>query len=305
MATRSKTRIIILIISAIILVGVIGYYFYKSRYANPVSGLKPHVTMGIGRISNITDSTIDLSLNLFVDNPLPVGLDIRNFRYSVDLNRVRVIESEYADALKLEPQDSAIITLPTQLKIKKLAAISEKSAAAGEDSADYRFEVALNLEKPFLGKDTLNLHFDKRLPLYRLPKVELVGYDMEKFRLSKSDVVIQLRFTNQNAFPVQFQNPSYVVDLGNQKGLAKGAVKGFTKVKSKSSEIYEIPLEIKMGDLLKTAGNIIFKGKDLPFTLHFKCKLVSENDVFRDSDVNIVVDGELKDLEAVKKNMGK
>lgn len=305
MANRSKTPIFILIVSGIIIAGVIGYFLYKSKYANPVSGLKPRVEMGIGRIRNITDSTIDLSLNLLVDNPLPVGMDVENFTYAVDMNHVRIIESEHADPLKLKSKDSTVVTLPTQLKIKKLAAVSKKSAAIGEDSAEYHFEVALNLEKPFLGKDTLRLHSDKRLPLYRLPKVELAGYDMEKFRLSKSDVVIQLRFTNQNVFPVQFENPSYVVDLGTQKGLAKGAVKGFTKVKSKSSEIYEIPLKINMGDLLKTAGQMIFKGKDLPFTLYFKCKLVSENEVLRNSDVNIVVDGALKDLDALKKNMNK
>jgi archaellum component FlaG (FlaF/FlaG flagellin family) len=56
--------------------------------------------------------------------------------------------------------------------------------------------------------------------------------------------------------------------------------------------------------VLKAAGQIITKGKDIPFTLYFKSKLVSENDVFKNSDVNIIVDGELKDMETVKKNLG-
>jgi len=261
--------------------------------------------MGIGKISNITDSTIDLSLDLLVDNPLPVGLHVKNFKYLVQMNNAGIIESDYAKSLEVKAHDSTMVNLPTQLNIKKLAKASKSSVAMGEDSANYHFEIALNLEKPFLGKDTLNLEMDRRLPLYRLPKVELVGYDMEKFRLSKSDVVIQLKFTNQNVFPVQFENPSYVVDLGKQKGLAKGSAKGSTKVKAKSSEIYEIPLKINMGDVLKTVGQIIIKGKGLPFRLYFKCKLVSDNDALKGSDVNIVVDGELQDLQEMQKNIGK
>jgi LEA14-like dessication related protein len=297
-----KVIVIILVLAAAL--GA-GFYFYKQKNANPVSGLKPRVEMGIGQISNITDSTIDLKLSLLVDNPLPIGIHAKNFSYSVQMNQVTVVEDEYAKPLVIHAQDSNMITLPARLKIKKLKKEGDKEAAKGEDSADYHFEAHLHLEKPFLGKDSLKLEMDKRLPLYRLPKVEMEGYDMKKFGLKESDVVLHLKFSNQNPFPVQFENPSYVVDLGKQKRLAEGSVKGATKIKGKSSETYEIPLSIDMGKTLKAALQLLGKGKDLPFTLYFKSKLVSENDAFKNSDVNIVVNGELRDLETVQKNLGK
>lgn len=302
----SKLLKVILVISALlILVGAVWFFKYKEKNENPVSGLLPKVEMGFGRISNITDSTIDLRLDLLVHNPLPLELNVKDFNYFVQMNGVTIIENDYTMPLLIKGGDSTMVALPSQLNVKKLAAEGKSEAAMGEDSADYHFEGLFHLQKPFLGKDTIRLSMKKRLPLYRLPKVEMVGYDMEKFRLSESEIVIQLKFTNNNQFGIQFKNPSYVVDLGKQKRLAEGHVETVTKVPGKSSEMFEIPLSIDMGKLLKAAGQLVVNGKALPFTLYFKSKLVSENDVLKDSDINVIVEGELKDLEKVKKNMSK
>lgn len=303
MTRRSQTPTVILIILAIIIAAGIGFYFYKAKNENPVSGLKPRVEFAISKISHITDNSMDMSLKLLVHNPLPVGISARNFRYTVDLDGVRIIESDYAERLEVKSNDSTLVTLPTQVNIKKLASVSKAKGEAGADSADYHLAAALNLEKPFLGKDTLHFDIDKRLPLIRLPKVEMEDFDMEKFRLSKSEILIRLKLTNPNAFAVEFQNPSYVFDLGKQEGLAKGSVKGITKVKPKSTEIYEIPVEVDMGKTMKTAGQLIFKGKDLPFKMHFKCRIASENEMMKNSEMDMVMEGELKDLEKLKKSI--
>ncbi len=302
----SKTvKIILLLLVLLLVAGTIWFVKYKDKNENPVSGLLPKVEMGFGRISNITDSTIDLRLDLLVHNPLPLKLDIKDFNYFVQMNGVTIIENDYTKPLLINAHDSTMVALPSQLNIKKLSNEGKSEAAKGEDSANYHFEGLFHLRKPFLGKDTIRLSMDKRLPLYQLPKVEIVGYDMEKFRLSQSEIVIKLKFSNKNQFGIQFKNPSYVVDLGKQKRLAEGHVESITKVPARASEMFEIPLSIDMGKLVKAAGQLIVKGKSLPFTLYFKSKLMSENDVFKDSDINIIVDGELKDLDKVKKNLSK
>ncbi|KAA0989616.1 LEA type 2 family protein [Dyadobacter aurulentus] len=300
-----KTLITLIVIIILVVGGWLGWNYYKKENANPVSGLKPRVEMGIGHITNITDSTIDLSLKLLVHNPLPIELDIKRFDYFVQMNGVTIVEDEYAKPLLIKSRDSTMVSVPAKLKIKKLKQEGDSEARQGEDSANYHFEGRFTLNRSFLGKDSITLSKDKRLPLYRLPKVEIVDFDLTKFRLGKSEVMLQLKFSNQNPFPVQFEDPSYVVSLGTQERLAEGSVKGATKIKGKSSEIYQIPLTVEMGKLLKAVGQVVTKGKSIPFTLYFKTKLVSDNDIFKKSDVNVIVDGELKDLETVKKNLAK
>jgi len=305
MTRRSKTPTGLLIFIAILILGGLGFYFYKSKSENPVSGLKPRIEFAISKISHITDNKMDLSLKLLVHNPLPVGITAKNFRYTVDLDGVRIIESDYADRLQIKSDDSTVVDLPTQINIKNLADVSEHKGKEGTDSADYHLTAVLNLEKPFLGKDTLHFEFDKRLPLIRLPKVEMEEFDMEKFRLTKSELLIRMKLINPNAFSVEFQNPSYVFDLGSQENLAEGSVKGVTKVKAKSTEIYEIPVEVDMGKTLKTAGQLVFKGKSLPFKMRFKCRVVSENEMMQNSEMDLIMEGELKDLEKIKENLEK
>ena len=303
--SRPVKIVLVVLLALLIIGGVVWFMKYKEKNENPVSGLLPKVEMGFGHITNITDSTIDLRLDLLIHNPLPLKLDVKDFNYFVQMNGVTIVENDYTQPLLIKAHDSTMVALPSTLKIKNLSAEGKSEAAKGEDSANYHFEGLFHLQKPFLGKDTIRLAMDKRLPLYRLPKVEIVGYDMEKFRLNKSEIVVKLKFTNRNAFGIQFRNPSYVVDLGKQKRLAEGHVKSLTKVPAKKSEMFEIPLSIDMGKLLKAAGQLITHGKSVPFTLYFKSTLASDNDIFKDSDVNVIVDGELEDLDKVKKNMSK
>ncbi len=305
MKMSKSIKVMLVIVVLLLVAGTIWFFKYKDENENPVSGMLPKVEMGFGRISNITDSTVDLRLDLLIHNPLPLELNVKDFNYFVQMNGVTIIENDYTMPLIIKGGDSTMVALPSQLNVKKLAAEGKSEAAKGEDSADYHFEGLFHLQKPFLGKDTIRLSMNKRLPLYQLPKVEMVGYDMEKFRLSESEIVIQLKFSNRNQFGISFKNPSYVVDLGKQKRLAEGHVQTVTKVPAQSTELFEIPLRIDMGKLLKAGGQLVVKGKSLPFTLYFKSKMISENDVFKDSDINIIVEGELKDLDKVKKNLSK
>ena len=297
----SKSVKTILFLLFLLLLGVVGWYFYKNKYGNPVTGLKPRLEMGVGRISNITDSTVDLSLKLLIHNPLPIGMDVKNLAYTVRMNDRVILENDYAKALLIKPHDSLTVNLDTELKLKKLVDEINQQDRRGNDSATYHFEADFHLRQPLLGQDTLHLAMDKRMPVYHLPQVKVKGFDLEKFRFSQSDIVLQLELTNDNAFPLEFKNPSYVISVGKQEKLLEGSVKGGTKVKANSASIYEIPLTVDMGDLLKTAGQFIFKGKSLPFHLAFHCKLASEDAMINNSDLNLLVDGELRDLDKVKK----
>ncbi|MPR33133.1 LEA type 2 family protein [Salmonirosea aquatica] len=299
----SQTTKVLLLILLLVLIGVAAWYLYKEKNGNPVSGLKPRIEMGVGRINNFTDKTIDLTLNLLVDNPLPIGLDIEDFSYSVQMDGDTILENNYTEPLRIESRDSTVVTLPSQMNISTLKAVNER-AATGRDSADYHFAGVFHLRKPVLGKDTLRLSMDKRLPRYRLPQVEVVGYDMKKFGLSESKIVLQLKFKNRNAFPIEFKDPAYEVDLGSQKSLAKGTVAGVTQVSGGSEEIYDIPLAVDMGDLLKSIGQLIGQGKSLPFKLNFNCTLSSDNEMFKNSDVNLIIEGDLEDLQKIKENIG-
>ncbi|GGM79131.1 hypothetical protein GCM10010967_08580 [Dyadobacter beijingensis] len=304
MKNKGATQwIIILVLMAAL--AFAGWYFFKKSDPDPVTGLKPRVEMAIAHIGDVTDSTIKMELKTLVHNPLPVGMHVKKFNYLVKMNGRTVVEDHYGKPLTINAADSSLLTLPAKVKIKNLREEGDEEAAKGKDSADYHFETILHFEKPFLGKDSLVLEMDKRLPLYRLPMIKMAGYDLKKFGLKESEIVVKVEVANLNPFSLEFQNPAYAMDLGKQKRFAEGAVKGITKVKSKSKDVYEIPLSVSLGKVIKAGAQMIGKGKELPFTFYFKTKIKSENEVLDGSNMNLVMDGELKDIEAFQKNMGR
>lgn len=303
--TMKKRKPVTLIIILLLLLGVAAgvWYFLKKSDRNPVSGLKPRVEMSVGHITDITDSTLKMELKTLVHNPLPIGISLKAIQYEVQMNGKTIIEDRYGKPLEIKASDSSVLTLPAKVKIRNLRIEGDEEASKGNDSADYHFQTVLHFQKAVLGKDSLVLNMDKRLPLYRLPIIKMAGYDLKKLGLKETDIVVKVQVTNMNPFSVAFQNPVYVMDLGKQKRFAEGAVKGITKLKAKSKEIYEIPLEVSLGKVIKAGAQMIGKGKEMPFTFYFKSKIQSESDVLDKSDINLVMDGELKDIESFQKNM--
>jgi LEA14-like dessication related protein len=297
-----KWIIIVLLLAG---VGIAAGYFFKKSKPDAVTGLKPHIEMSIARISDVTDSTIKMELKTLVYNPLPVGMHLKNINYVVKMNGKTIIEDHYDKPLEVKATDSSLLTLPAKVKIRNLRLEGDETAAKGQDSADYNFKTILHFEKSFLGKDSLVLDIDKRLPLYRIPMIKMAGYDFKKLGLKESDIVVKIEVTNLNPFSLEFQDPVYAMDLGKQKRFAEGAVQGITKVKSKTKDIYEIPLSVSLGKVIKAGGQMIGKGKELPFTFYFKSKIKSESEVLNGSDMNLIMDGELKDVEAFQKNLGR
>lgn len=295
-----KWAMIVILIAAL---GFAVWYFFRKSEPDPVSGLKPRLDMSVARISDITDSTIKMELKTLVHNPLPLGMHVKKLNYVVRMNGKTIVEDHYGKSLTIEAADSSVLTLPAKVKIRNLRVEGDEEAKKGNDSADYQFETIVYLEKPFLGKDSLRLTIDKRLPLYRLPMIRMAGYDLKKLGLKETDIVVKVEVANLNPFSLEFKNPVYVMDLGKQKRFAEGAVRGITKVKGKSKDVYEIPLSVSLGKLIKAAGQMVGKGKELPFTFYFKSKILSESEVLNGSDMNLVMNGELKDIETFQKNM--
>lgn len=279
------------------------WYFFKKSNPDPVSGLRPRVDMSIAHITDVTDSTIKMELKTLVHNPLPIGMHLKRLNYVVRMNGKVIVEDHYGKPLTVKASDSSLLTVPAKVKIRNLRVEGDEEAARGADSADYQFETILHFEKPFFGKDSIRLTMDKRLPLYRLPMVKMAGYDLKKLGLKESDIVVKIEVTNMNPFSLEFQNPAYAMDLGKQKRFAEGKVTGITHVKGKSKDIYEIPLSVNIGKVIKAGVQMIGKGKDLPFTFYFKSKIKSESEVLNNSDMHMVMDGQLKDIESFQKNM--
>ena len=82
------------------------------------------------------------------------------------MNDRTIVEDHYSKPLEVKAADSSLLELPAKVKIRNLRVEGDEEAAKGRDSADYHFKTILHFEKPFLGKDSLVLDVDKRLPLY-------------------------------------------------------------------------------------------------------------------------------------------
>lgn len=291
------TKIILALLLVVVAGGTVWFFVYKKNNADPISGLKPRLEVAVGRVSAITDSTLDLTLNLLLYNPLPVGLDVASMAYAIKMDETTIIADNYARPFVVKASDSSTVSIAAQLNLKKLIEEVNRQDRLGNDSADYHIEGVFNLREPFLGQDTLRLSLDKRMFVYHLPQIEAAGFNLDKFRLSQSEVLLKLKVTNNNPFSVEFKDPKYSIDLGKQGNVLKGSTTGGTKVAKNSSKTFEIPFEVDMGELLKTGGQLILQGKSLPFRLDFNCTLASNNSSIDGSALQYIVEGDLGDLQ--------
>src|SRR5205823_10436807 len=82
--------------------------------------LKPRLEMSNVNITNIGDDAIDLTMNLLIDNPLPVSFTAHQLDYSLAIAGQEVMKDAYKKPISIKSGDSTVVKLPAKLMGDKL-----------------------------------------------------------------------------------------------------------------------------------------------------------------------------------------
>ena len=296
-------------LTIVLLLGIGGYAYYNSlkNKAQAEGGehdgsLKPRLEMSRLSISNITDESALLNMNMLIDNPLPIGFKARKLDYTLYIDNEEVAKDAYDKVIEIESEDSTSLTLPIKLYTKKMVGVLKRLEAAGTDSTDYRIRTTFDMDVPIAGERTFTISQSMRAPVYYLPQFKVEDIDLGKFGLNRTDVSAKIMCTNKNKFPFDMTDSEYSVTIDN-KLIASGAQPEPIVIKSQGTTPFVVPMTVKPGQSLGLLPKLIFNKKDTPVEVTFRCKIMSKSDnpMLKESQVATTIRGTVAELMKLSK----
>lgn len=252
-------------------------------------------------ITDISDDAIDMTMQLLIDNPLPVGFKAHQLDYTVYIANTPVVEDAYKKAIEIKSGDSTLVTLPVKLKAETMTKVLKTLEQKGIDSTTYKVRSSFALDVPILGEKTFAVTIEKRLPTLYIPKIKIDDIDFGPLGLKRTDVATKVSVTNKNKFPFNITDARYTVTIDG-KEIADGHQPDSILIKAQATTPVIFPVTARPGKTLSVLPKMLFNKKNTPYTVNFRCKLVDKegDKSFSNSKFAATINGTLDDFKKLK-----
>lgn len=259
-------------------------------------GSKPHISVKEIRVHDIGDDRISMTAKMMVSNPLLIELNADSLTYELFIDSIKVMESEYVKRISIRSMDSAMITLPLDVDRSRLAAVFSRFERNDSDSASYTLKAKLYLEVPVAGEKVFEKNETRRGPAFRPLKVKTEDRKIEKFGFKHSEVNVTLILENPNLFEIGVKDVDYDLKIGKDLHM-RGNLDKTTQISPRSTITLPLEMDVRTKNIGRLAWQVLFEKKHTPFQIRFKCKIATDNDVFKDTQLSITREGRLDDLK--------
>ncbi len=263
--------------------------------------LKPQLTVASLDITDITEDELSATANITLRNNLPIEVTTKRLNYVIYIDSAKVIEDSYNQPITIRSSDTTVIKLPMKVMLAKLAAVLKRFDNQKVDSADYSVKATFEADVPIAGERMFTMNLSKRLPAVRLPKIHMEDLDIGKLGLKNTDLDVSVTMENPNAFPLKMKDASYKLTIDNDDNVMQGKMQEVVSVPAHGSAPVAMQVDMKTMKIPKLGWKMLFNKKGTHFTMNFKCKIMSENGLFNNSNMMMNMKGTLDDLADVAK----
>ena len=193
------------IIATVLIAPILGCATLSSMERPEIQAVRP-------RISGIDFQGINLAFDVDVNNPYPLPIKTPRFRYGIDIEGSRFLDSKATSQLSLPANGVGMVTLPVRLSYRDLFRTYQQLADASE--ANYGLHGALIL--PFMGRSfEVPVSHSGTFPILRPPTFSDIEVDLAQVSLIKTKISANAQMKNPNAFTLGIEDLGYVLKLGD------------------------------------------------------------------------------------------
>jgi LEA14-like dessication related protein len=289
---------LLVLVLAVVGAGVFAYRWYDRSKNDPYKTfIKPRVEMSSFQITNLTKEETKGTMKVLIDNAAPVGFKADSLSYQIYMAGAEVMRSTYPKPIKLEANDSSLISLPVTIDNQKMLAKLKEFKNEGTDSVEYTMKAQVHTDLPFFKNKPLNLTFSKKMPAYIIPDVRLVDTDLDKLGLNQTKMTAKVEIKNPNAFAYRFKQTTYRINLEG-KAFAEGRIDTMINIPANGKTVLELPMEVTLKEGLKAGVKMLTKPEEVDYSFSFRTKLVDQkgNKTFQDSRMVMTGQGKMNEL---------
>lgn len=235
-------------------------------------GEKLEETIGFGKptadvtaihIPSIDLKTIELIVDVLVQNPNPVPIPLCDINYLIESDGRKLVSGLIPDAGTLHAHGSETIKVPLKLVYDD---IKNTYKDINEGSIiPYKVLIELIVDVPVLGRLTLPLERKGEIPVPYKPEIDLTKVTFEEFSFEETSATMHMKLMNKNDFDMGLNAFEYQVWLGDEN-IGGAKLDKCAKIEKNGEGIVEIPISFRPKDFGSALWDII-KGKGTGYSV--------------------------------------
>ncbi|TVP53774.1 MAG: hypothetical protein EA349_13185 [Halomonadaceae bacterium] len=216
------------------------------------------------RIAALSFDSVDLMVDVRIDNPNPVGVRLAGLDYDLRLDGERALSGSSDNRSEIPARDSGVVSIPITLGFKDL--YGRVGGLRGKNEVGYDLDLGLSVDVPLLGVRRLSANTASTLPLPRPPQVSLGNVRVDHLGLTGARILMDLGVTNPNRFGLDLDALRYSLTVEGQSWIS-GLVEETTRVSANQNTTLTIPVDLNFASLGTGLYRMLTESRALDYQL--------------------------------------
>ncbi len=225
---------------------------------------EPDVRFSDVSIQNITFDGVTLLFDFDVTNPNRMDVSADSYSYEFFINGESFITGTQEENLEIGRESTSTVQVPVSLTFANV--YESFRSVLRQDSISYRLATDVTFSLPVMGSRTVPVEADGNLPVPKIPKIELAGFDLLDISLSGAEAEISFRVSNSNTFGIVLHGASYVLEVNGREWLDTNLGQSI-RVSGSENRNITIPISLNASQLGPALVEIMGGRKEFEYDL--------------------------------------
>ncbi len=252
---------------------------------------KPLVRVENMHITGLDFKTLNLSVEVDIYNPNRLSATLAGFDYDLKLNDHSFLKGNRESGLKIEGESDSTLSIPFTLAFRDVYRVFRSFVQ--QDSSGYRLDLGLRFDLPILGLTRIPVSKTGKLPLIKLPKVNVAGLKVDKMNFSGADLLLTIELENPNPVSLSLKQFNYDFRV-NRASWVTGVADETLQLGAHQSLQIAVPISINFLKMGQTALQLIQGGREISYQFLGDLKVGSGLPFFKESLLPFQKSGQLK-----------
>ena len=206
------------------------------------------------RITGADFSSLDLEVDLEIENPNSFAVTLSGLAYDLVINQRSILQGDQEKALRIDAAQRSTLSIPMSLSLQNL--LSEFPEILRQDTFDYQLDTRTQFSLPLFGDIGVPLTKTGSLPVIRPPKIKDVSLTKRAINLTGADLDLEVALENPNNFDLALKELTYTFG-SKQQNWASGTTKEALALTPNKEGSIHIPLQLSFLSLGKTVFQLL------------------------------------------------
>lgn len=227
----------------------------------------PTASIASVQIQSLRPGSADLIVKLTIDNPNAFTIEATAIDLDIIFAQTKIASVNTDQSTRIRSGGRQLVTLPVTVHLSKAAKQVDSIAEQLENSFEITYQVdgQIEVNVPVLGKRTLDINHEDKLPVPKLPRILIRDIALQKFGFATIGLTLQLEVTNPNQFAIKIDESNYSLSSNNQQ-LIQSQIPELQLDAGEQTQI-SLPIKLSTGQLGRQLLQLITNFERLVFDL--------------------------------------